>query len=136
MIRGWTRLQLGTQASAACRIPLLAGLLIIGAGLSKADPAALSVETFTGEVMGHALSVETAPFPTVTALHADGRAEIQSQLGTWHGEWAGQGQTICLFFDRGPIQGENCVTVMRVAEGSYTTSGGTRLKRVASAKAF
>ncbi|MCH2076527.1 MAG: hypothetical protein MK180_06525 [Rhodobacteraceae bacterium] len=136
MIRGLTKMRLGAQASAMCRVPLLAGLMIVGAGLAKADSVRLSAEAFTGEVFGHALAVETAPFPTVTSLHSDGRAEIQSQLGTWHGQWAGQGDTLCLYFEKGPIQGENCVTMSRTAEGQYLSSGGTRLKMVASVMAF
>lgn len=134
MIRGLSKMRLGAQASAMCRVPLLAGLMIVGAGLSKADNVRLSVDTFTSEVFGHALAVETAPFPMVTALHANGRAEIQSELGSWHGLWAGQGETLCLYFETGPIRGENCVQISRTAEGRYETSGGSRLSVVASAR--
>lgn len=128
-------MNLGPRASAACRVPLLSGLMIVGAVLVKADPAPLSVEAFTGEVLGHALAVETAPFPTIAALHPGGRAEIQSALGTWHGHWAGQGDDLCLFFETGPLTGQRCVTVTRTTQG-YETSHGTELTLVARAKRF
>lgn len=136
MIRGMTKLNVGPAASTACRVPLLAALLILGAGLAKADPKPLSVEEFTTEISGLGLQVETAPFPTTVIVHEDGRAEIRSALGEWHGTWAGQGTTLCLFFETGPLNGQSCAEISRVAKGQYSTSLGTRLRMVARAQSL
>ncbi|MEM1375590.1 MAG: hypothetical protein AAGF78_14550 [Pseudomonadota bacterium] len=136
MIRGMTKLNLGPSARKACRVPLLAVLLILGAGLAKADPKPLSVDEFTAEIAGQGLHVHSAPFPTTVVIHDDGRATISSALGTWQGQWAGQADTLCLFFEAGPVSGQTCAEVSRSAEGQYLTSLGTRLSVVARAKSL
>ncbi|MEM1235206.1 MAG: hypothetical protein AAGH70_13880 [Pseudomonadota bacterium] len=134
MIRGMTKLKLGPAASTACRVPLLTALLILGAGLAKADPKPLTVEEFTEEVVGLDLYVETAPIPTTAVMYEDGSAKVQSAFGTWRGEWAGQGMTFCLVFESGPLTGYTCAEVSRMAAGQYSTSRGTRLRTLAGAE--
>ncbi|MEL6912999.1 MAG: hypothetical protein AAFP13_00720 [Pseudomonadota bacterium] len=132
MIRGFSKMKFHSQY----RAPMLALLLLIGLGLPKLHASPMDADDFARSVEGQALAISPVPFPATAVIHASGRVEVQSALGTFHGRWVGLREQFCLYFDEGPINGETCVAVVPRADGSFAASDGKTLRPVASAYRF
>lgn len=132
MLRGWSELNVPSVLGA----PLLGALLITGFGLSESHAGNVEAKEFAADMRGVALAVRNAEFPTVAHIFEDGTIEIQGPLGAFQGAWAGEGETMCVFFDYGPKTGRTCTTIHRSSDGGFMLSDGSKLEPVASALRF
>jgi len=124
MLRGWVHAR-----KQAAPMPVLAALLISGGMLwaHHVKASTLDVASFERELVNQVFMVEGKTFEPVVVTEADGSMRVETNLGTFEGQWNMVDQTICIYFDDGPKAGETCGKIRRIAEGRYETSFGDRL---------
>ena len=132
MIRGIVYLNLTNRF----RVPLLASLIVLGCGLADISAEPLDVETFAADLSGKTLAITSSRFPARAQLNPDGTVDIESALGSFQGEWSGQGREVCFFFENGPRMGESCVSFQRARDGRLHASNRTILQPIGPERAF
>jgi len=109
------------------RIRLAFCLIALVSAATPATAENLSGENLQSEIVGQTLSGRRLGMRIQMAYLPDGQVAVTSALFSGRGTWTIAGDQMCVTFESGPREGENCTAFRREGDGVYLTDDGLRL---------
>lgn len=129
-------LQSVSRPQATVRASALAGLIVLGFGLSVCTESDGAKTDLHSHLISHVYEIERDQVRFEAIYRPGGVLDLRSSLGRFEGEWALEGEALCVAFDSKPALGMHCSPVAADKDGALQLAKGLTMRPVARVHHF